>query len=75
MTSLDSNISTADEFNFGPDGPPMDNVGPMELGITWAFMVPSFLAVALRFYCRGIMLRMIGYDDWFILVSLTLVKL
>ncbi|KAF3198303.1 hypothetical protein TWF192_005361 [Orbilia oligospora] len=45
---------------------------PLFYGITFALLICSLAVVSLRFYCRAVLIRKIGLDDWLILVGLIL---
>ncbi|EGX45655.1 hypothetical protein AOL_s00169g261 [Orbilia oligospora ATCC 24927] len=45
---------------------------PLFYGITFALLICSLAVVSLRFYCRAVLIRKIGLDDWLILVGLVL---
>jgi len=40
------------------------------IGVASAFIALSWLAVSLRVYVRGVMIRSFGWDDWLMLVAL-----
>ncbi|KAJ6256483.1 hypothetical protein Dda_8345 [Drechslerella dactyloides] len=43
---------------------------PLFYGITFALLICSLAVVSLRFYCRAVLIRRVGLDDWLILVGL-----
>ncbi|KAK6535647.1 hypothetical protein TWF694_002102 [Orbilia ellipsospora] len=43
---------------------------PLFYGITFSLLACSLIVVSLRFYCRAVLIKKIGVDDWLILVGL-----
>ncbi|KAK6524445.1 hypothetical protein TWF281_011353 [Arthrobotrys megalospora] len=43
---------------------------PLFYGIVFGLLTCSTIVVSLRFYCRALIIRKIGLDDWLILVGL-----
>ncbi len=62
---------TMSEPAFPPPVNPDDlGHGPLIVGITWAATGIAIIAVALRFYVRKALVRVIDWDDWIMLVAL-----
>ncbi|KAF2016638.1 hypothetical protein BU24DRAFT_492692 [Aaosphaeria arxii CBS 175.79] len=49
-----------------------ENLGPMSIAIVVSFTILSSICVALRFFTRIKLVRELGLEDWFILVSMCL---
>ncbi|EPS40763.1 hypothetical protein H072_5350 [Dactylellina haptotyla CBS 200.50] len=43
---------------------------PLFYGITFSLLVLSLIVVSLRFFCRAVLIKKVGLDDWLILVGL-----
>jgi len=54
---------------------PSANAGTRILGATIVTTCIATIAVAMRFYVRGLMIRAIGRDDYVMLLALALVSL
>lgn len=44
--------------------------GQIHLGVSFTLVPIACIFVALRFYCRGVLVKNIGKDDWFMMVAL-----
>ncbi|TGZ78101.1 hypothetical protein EX30DRAFT_374091 [Ascodesmis nigricans] len=53
-----------------PNGLPDDSKADIIQTTIWLCTALSTVAVALRFYCRGYLLRTFGLDDWFIIPAM-----
>ncbi len=50
--------------------PPDTDDSALLLAISWGFLSIAIIVVALRFYARGILRPLLGWDDYTILASL-----
>jgi hypothetical protein len=48
----------------------MENKGPELAAVAIAFIVTTWLFVGVRVYIRGCMIKSLGMDDWFMVVTL-----
>lgn len=51
----------------GASARPQDSKGPLLAAVSWGLTAIMLVSVMLRFYSRGVILRIIGYEDWAII--------
>lgn len=71
-TSPDRVSSTFDKFffkMFGDHGAPYTR-GPMFIAVALTLLPIATIFVSLRFYCRAVLVKSVGVDDWIMLAAM-----